>query len=95
MLLVAGFIGAVILIYAVDRILKLRVRARWMRTMRRRLAVAAVRAEEQQEKRKVAAQASVALTSMMPAIERPPLALPDMPPADAAPDPVPQPSFTR
>jgi hypothetical protein len=81
-LLAAVLVGAVILIFAVDRLLKLRVRARRMRTMRRRLAAATVRAEEQQEQRKDVARASGALTSVMPAIERPPLALPDMPPAD-------------
>jgi hypothetical protein len=83
-LLAAALVGAVILIFAVDRLLKLRVRARWVRTMRRRLAAAAVRAEEQQEQREVVAQASVALTSVMPAIERPPPGLPEMPPADTA-----------
>jgi hypothetical protein len=41
-----------------------------------RLAAATARAEEQQEQRQAADQASAALTSVMPAINRPPLTVP-------------------
>jgi hypothetical protein len=44
--------------------------------MKARLAAAARRAEQQQEQRQSAASASVALTSLMPAIKRPPLTTP-------------------
>src|SRR6266581_2253471 len=41
-----------------------------------RLAAATARAEEQQEQRQAAAQASEALTTVLPAIQRPPLTVP-------------------
>ncbi len=69
-LLIAGFAGAMLVLYAVDFILKARARARRRRTMSDRLAAAAVRAEEQQERRRAAVHASGALTSVMPAISR-------------------------
>ena len=43
-----------------------------------------VLAEEQQARREATAQASAALTSVMPAIERPPLTLPGLPPRGPA-----------
>jgi hypothetical protein len=83
-LLIAGFIGTPLALYAADRALKARSQARRMRMMRHRLAAATVRAEEQQAQRQAADQASTALTSVMPAIERPPLTLPGVPPRDTA-----------
>jgi hypothetical protein len=45
--------------------------------MSERLAAAAARAEEQQTARAAEATASAALTSVLPAIKRPPLTLPE------------------
>ena len=75
-LLIAAMIAAMILLYATDRVLKARVRARRYRAMSERLDAAAARTDKQQEQRKTAATASAALTSVMPAINRPPLTLP-------------------
>jgi hypothetical protein len=83
-LLIAGFVGLALAAYVADRVLKARTQARRLRTMRDRLAAATRRAEEQQAKRAAAAQASAALTSVMPAIERPPLTLPGVPPRGPA-----------
>jgi hypothetical protein len=73
-LLVAGFAGAMIVLYAADVILKARARARRVRAMAERLTAAAARADQQQEQRQATVQASGALTSVLPAISRPPLA---------------------
>ena len=70
-LVVLGVLAAVFLLYAADRVVKGLVRARRLRRMSERLAAAAVRAEEQQAKREAAAEASAALTSVMPAINHP------------------------
>jgi hypothetical protein len=78
-LLIAGSVGAALAAYVADRVLKARTQARRLAAMRDRLAAATRRAEEQQAKREAAAQASAALTSVMPAIERPPLTLPGLP----------------
>ncbi len=75
-LLLLGVLVAVFLLYTADRVLKARVQARRLRRMSERLAAAAARAEEQQAEREAAAAASAALTSVMPAINRPPLTLP-------------------
>jgi hypothetical protein len=64
-------------LYALDRFLKARSYARRRRVMSERLAAAAVRAEEQHEHRQAVARASAELTSVMPAIERPPLTRPE------------------
>ena len=71
-LLVIGFVGAVIVFYAADLLLKARTRARRMREMSQRLAAATDRADRQQQHHQAAARASVALTSVLPAITRPP-----------------------
>ena len=71
-LLVISFFGAVIVLYAADLLLKARARARRMREMSQRLTAATDRAERQQQRRQAAAHASVALTSVLPAITRPP-----------------------
>lgn len=75
--LLVGVVGAVPVLYAADRIIKARAQARRLRTMSERLAAATVRADEQQEKRQEVANFSAALTSVMPAIKRPPLSLPN------------------
>jgi hypothetical protein len=78
--LVLVAVAGVLVLFAADRLLKARVRARWRRQMRTRLAQATVRADEQQQRRQVAAQASKAMTSVMPAISRPPMSPPGGPP---------------
>jgi hypothetical protein len=75
-LLIVGVVGAVPVLAAADRIIKTRAQARRLRTMSERLAAATARADEQQEKLQEAAKSSAALTSVMPAIKRPPLTLP-------------------
>ena len=71
-LLIGGFIGAMIVLYAADLIIKARARARRVRRMSERLDAATVRTDKQQEHRQAAAQTSGALTSVLPAITRPP-----------------------
>ncbi len=85
-LLIVGFVGTALAAYVADRLLKARTQARRRRTMSERLAAATARADVQQEQREAAAQASAALTSVMPAIERPPLTMPGVPP-DGGPRP--------
>jgi hypothetical protein len=75
--LVLGILAAVFLCYALDRVVKARVKARRLRRMSERLAAATARAEEQQAARAAEAEASAALTSVLPAIKRPPLTLPE------------------
>jgi len=85
-----GVLVAVVLIYVADRVVKARVQARRLRRMSERLAAAAARSEEQQAQRAATAEASAALTSVMPAINhRPPMTMPgqvtrdETPPGDA------------
>jgi hypothetical protein len=78
-LLIVGVVVAVPALYAADRLIKARAQARRMRAMSERLAAATERAEKQHERRQEVAEASAALTSVMPAINRPPLTLPDEP----------------
>lgn len=82
--LIVAVVVAVPVLYAVDRVLKARARARRLRTMSDRLAGATARADEQRRRRRAATQASAALTFVMPAIKRPPLTLPDEPAPDEA-----------
>ena len=82
-LLIAGVAGAVLVLYAADLVLRARARARRLREMSDRLAAAAARAEQQYERRRAAAQASKALTSVIPAIQRPPPSMPGVPPGGA------------
>jgi hypothetical protein len=77
-LLIAAVVAAMILLYATDRILKAWAQVRRYRVMSERLDAAAARSEVQQEQRKTAAAASTALTSVMAAINRPPLTLPGL-----------------
>jgi len=77
-LLILGVIVAIFLLYAADRAVKARARARRLSRMNRRLAAATARAEEQQAERQAADAASAELTSVMPAINlRPPVTPPD------------------
>ncbi len=64
--------------YAADRARKLRVRARQMSGMNDRLDVAAAKVDEEQQRRRARTMASAELTSVMPAIKRPPLTIPGM-----------------
>jgi hypothetical protein len=93
-LLIVGVVIAVPVLYAADRVIKARSQARRKAAMSERLAVAAARGEKQHERRQQAAKASAALTSVMPAINRPPLTLPadpaQAPPANGEPAQAPQ-----
>lgn len=73
---VLAFVAGVLVLFTADRVFKARVRARWRRQMTTRLADAAARADEQQQRRQAVVQASKAETSVMPAINRPPLSRP-------------------
>jgi Flp pilus assembly protein TadB len=75
-LVIAVCAGAMLVLYAIDRGVKARIRARRRHVMSDRLAAATVRAEEQQARRQATAKASKELTSVMPAIKRPPLSTP-------------------
>jgi hypothetical protein len=78
-LLVLVVVAGVVLLYAVERTRKLRARARQMSAMNERLDVAAAKVDEQQERRQARVRASAELTSVLPAIKRPPLTLPGVP----------------
>jgi hypothetical protein len=84
-LLVVVVVVAIPVLYGIDRFIKARAQTRRLRNMNDRLAAATARADKQQEKKQAVARASAELTSVMPAIKRPPLALPDEPPAESAP----------
>ena len=93
-LLILVVIAGVLVLYAVDRARKLRARARQMSAMNERLDVAAAKVDEQRERKQARVRASAELTSVLPAIKRPPLTLPGVPgpapgPAEepAAPEP--------
>jgi hypothetical protein len=75
-LLIVGVVVLVPVLYATDRIIKTRAQARRVRTMSERLTAATARADEQHEKQQRVARASAELTSVIPAINRPPLTLP-------------------
>jgi hypothetical protein len=77
-LVIGGFISVVLVLYAADRALKARAQVRRLRSMSDRLAAATARAEQQEEQRQAAARASEELTSVLPAIKRPPLTVPGM-----------------
>lgn len=79
-LLIAGFAGVIVAGWAADLVLRARARARRLRVMSERLAAATARAEEQHQRRQAAAHASRELTSVIPAIKRPPLSVPGIPP---------------
>ncbi len=73
------------MLYAADRARKLRARARQMSAMNERLDVAAAKVDEQQERKQARVRASAELTSVLPAIKRPPLTLPGAPAPAAEP----------
>jgi hypothetical protein len=75
-----GIICVILALYGADRLVKARARARRRQSMSDRLEAATVRVEEQIEQRQAAEQAGQALTSFMPAIQRPPSDLPDLAP---------------
>ena len=79
-LLLIGIVCVALALYGADRLVKARTRARRRRSMSDRLEAATVRVEEQLEQRQAAEQAGQALTSFMPAIQRPPSDLPGLPP---------------
>jgi len=83
-LVVGGIIAVVLVLYAADRIVKARAQVRRLRSMSDRLAAATARAEQQQQQRQAAERASEELTSVLPAIQRPPLTVPGMRPHGAA-----------
>lgn len=83
-LLLVGIVGAVLVLYAAERITKARTRGRRVRAMTERLDAATARTDQQQEQRQATEQAGAALTSFMPAIQRPPLSVPDAAPHGAA-----------
>jgi hypothetical protein len=84
-LLVLVVLAGVVLLYAVERTRKLRARARQMSAMNERLDVAAAKVDEQQVRRQARVRASAELTSVLPAIKRPPLTLPGVPGSAAGP----------
>src|SRR5689334_18495354 len=76
-LLIAGaFVVLLVLLYLAERVIKARARARRLQSVGDRLVAAAARVDQQQEERRAQVRASAALTSVMPAIKRPPLSLP-------------------
>jgi hypothetical protein len=76
-LLIAGaFVVLLVLLYLAERVVKARARARRLQSVGDRLVAAAARVDQQQEERRAQARDSAALTSVMPAIKRPPLSLP-------------------
>ena len=79
-LLIVGVVVAVIALYLADRFIKARAQARRLREMDDRLSAATARVDEQQAEKRAETRASAELTNIMPAINRPPLSLPGMPP---------------
>jgi hypothetical protein len=82
-LLIVCVVVVMLVLYAADRVIKAHRRARRLRTMSERLGAATARAEKQHERRQEVARASAELTSVMPAINRPPISLPDEDPDQA------------
>jgi Flp pilus assembly protein TadB len=79
-LVLVAVAGVLLVLFAADRLVKARGRARWRRQMTTRLAQATARADQQQQRRQASVQASKAVTSVMPAISRPPMSPPGGPP---------------
>jgi hypothetical protein len=71
-----GFVvlGVILVIaaYAADRMMKARTQTRRLRRMNERLNAAAVKTERQQAQRQASNAAGAAMTSVIPAIKRPP-----------------------
>ena len=85
-LLILVVVAGLVLLYAADRARKLRARARRMGAMNDRLDAAAAKVDEQQERKQARVRASAELTSVLPAIKRPPLTLPGVPGPAAGPE---------
>ncbi len=77
-LLIVVVVAAALVLYAIDRARKLRARARQMAGMNDRLEAAAEKIDEEQRRKRARVRASAELTSVMPAIKRPPLTIPGM-----------------
>lgn len=75
-LLIVGVVVVLVVLYATDRVRKAKSRARLLHAMNDRLTVAAAQIDQEQERRRAVARSSAELTSVMPAIKRPPLTLP-------------------
>jgi hypothetical protein len=85
-LLIVGVVVVVAVLYAADRFIKARAQTRRLRTMSERLDAATKRTDKKIQRRLEVARASTELTSVIPAINRPPLSLPDEPlPREPAP----------
>ncbi len=78
-LLIVVVVVALIALYLAERFLKARAQARRLQDMNDRLGAVTARVDRQQAKKRSQAQAREALTNVMPAINRPPLSLPDVP----------------
>jgi hypothetical protein len=78
-LLLAGVVVVVIALYLAERFRKARAQTRRLQDMNDRLGAVTARVDQQQAKKRAQAQASAELTNVMPAINRPPLRLPDVP----------------
>jgi hypothetical protein len=78
-LVLIGIVSALLLVAAADRLLKARARGRRLRVMSDRLDAATARMTTEHQQRQDRDQASQALTSYIPAIQRPPQELPDFP----------------
>jgi len=76
LLIVGVAVVVLVLMYAADRVRKGRSRARLLHAMNDRLTVAAAQIDQEQDRRRAVSRASAELTSVMPAIRRPPLTLP-------------------
>jgi len=74
-----GVVVVLVLLYATDRVRKAKSRARLLHAMNDRLTVAAAQIDQEQDRRRAVARSSAELTSVMPAIKRPPLTLPGVP----------------
>jgi hypothetical protein len=84
-LLIAGAVAVLLpVLYLAERVIKARSRARRLQSMSDRLVAVAARVDHQQEELRAEARASTELTSVMPAIKRPPLSLPGVEPRGAA-----------
>jgi hypothetical protein len=77
-LLIVVVVVVLLLMYAADRARKLRVRARQLSGMNDRLDAAVAKVDEEQQQKRAVVRASAELTSVMPAIKRPPLTIPGM-----------------
>jgi hypothetical protein len=77
-LLIVGIVVVALALYAVDRAFKARAQTRRLRNMSDRLVAATERAQKQEQRRQASAESGAALTSVIHAIERPPLSLPGM-----------------